>query len=90
MSETWYAAHRPGFAKVEPVSVERSTDSSVWIEGGRRAIEGVYESFFKTEDEAWGWIEKDDRRKLKKLQGQMLRENTRLEDIRKARREASK
>ncbi len=51
-SETWYMGRKFSDPKVEPVEVERSTESSVWINGRRNAIEADHYVYCRTFDEA--------------------------------------
>ena len=52
----WYEVNAYcGHVKIEPVEVERVTDSSVWIAGRRRCRHGEYVSIFDSFDEAKAW-----------------------------------
>ena len=52
---TWYRAIAWA-RKIDPVEVSRTTDSSVWIDGRRRAIISEGEGYFPTWDEAHQWM----------------------------------
>jgi hypothetical protein len=51
-NEVWYLARWCYRPEVSIVSIERSTESSVWINGRRHARCSGYESFFETFDDA--------------------------------------
>lgn len=42
--------------EIKPVAVDKETDSSVWIDGRRRAKLSSYESFFDTWDDAHNYL----------------------------------
>lgn len=61
MAETWFIAKYHSsttMAKVEPVEIERATESSVWINGQRCAIRTDRVAYFSTRDEAVSFIRK--------------------------------
>ena len=89
MSETWYQASKTRLI-VAPIIIERATKSCVWINGRKRFMTGNFEGFFASEDQAWQWLQKSSEAKIRKLQSQLMSENTRLTEILKAREEASK
>jgi hypothetical protein len=51
-TEVWYVARWCYKPEVSIVSVEKSTERSVWIKGRRQARCSGYESFFETFDDA--------------------------------------
>jgi len=51
-SETWYVGCKRFDPKVEPVEVERSTETSVWVNGRRNAIESNSNVYCRTFEEA--------------------------------------
>lgn len=53
MTEIWYEAK---FRNIDKVEVERATEQSVWIKGGRNARMTDWRSFFPTWDEAHAWL----------------------------------
>ena len=55
MSETWFNVRKYG-NKIEPVSVERSTASSVWIGGRRNARDSEWDSYFPSWTEAHSYL----------------------------------
>lgn len=52
-SEVWFQTSDYS-RTVDPVVVERVTESSVWIKGKRHNRLG-YDSFFPTKSDAWNW-----------------------------------
>lgn len=47
---------KSGCIEIQPVFIERETDSSVWINGRRKSKQSEYENYFDTIDEAKQFI----------------------------------
>lgn len=55
MTETWYKV-RKFFDDLTPVEVARSTDKSIWIGKNRRTIDGDFDRYFSTWDDAHAFL----------------------------------
>jgi hypothetical protein len=51
MTATWWRTSSWG-KRIEPVTIERLTDSSVWINGRRHLIKSAYDNYFPEWEDA--------------------------------------
>lgn len=74
----WYLARDFSYIpEIKPVEVTRATESSVWVNGRRRAINSDLESFFRSWDQAKEFLLARSNAKKKSLQSRLDSEKSR-------------
>jgi len=80
MASTWYKASKYT-DRIDSVTVERDTDSSIWINGRRSAKATAYEQYFPTWYQACGYLLSRTQSKIAYLERELEQEKSRLDKI---------
>lgn len=76
----WYKVSL-GWQMISPVEIEKETESSVWINGCRRAKISTYENYFDSWDDAKQFLMDHAQKRVDSLRLQLERANGELGNI---------
>lgn len=77
-TQEWWLAKYRWDVKISPAQVQRHTDSSVWIDGARRARASDDETYFATRQEAFDCVVQAMDERIRRAEGTLARERAAL------------